>query len=106
VLLAVPKLFPDDLVGPGDNDEEISYAIQHLIGLGLVTASSHETDNPFAPYHRDAELTTKGEQLRRDLARSWLVRWLELEWKWLLSTAIGLCALGLSLWNFFRPAAK
>jgi len=53
ILIAFPKLFPDgdtdDLVGSGDNDEEISYAIQHLIGLELVTASSHAADNPTHP---------------------------------------------------------
>ena len=110
VLISFPLLFPDgdtdDLASPGRSREAISYAVQHLMALGLVSASSHEGVHPLAPDYRDAVLTAEGEELRRDLARPRLVRWLELEWKWLLSTVIGLCALGLSLWNFFYPAAK
>jgi hypothetical protein len=106
VLMSFPSLFPDgdtdDLVSPGNSREAISYAMQHLIALGLVSASSHEGVHPLAPYYCDAVLTAEGEELRRP----WLVSWLEREWKWLLSTAIGLCALGFSLWNFFHPATK
>jgi hypothetical protein len=52
VLLQIPLLFPD-----GDSDdlkirkadkEEISYAIGHLKGLGLLTASNHTGVNPMA----------------------------------------------------------
>ena len=106
VLLSIPSLFPDgdsdDLNIPGVSREAISYAIQHLIGLGLVSASSHPVEHPFAPYYRDVELTTEGEELRRSLARWWLVQWLAREWKWLLSNLIALCALAMSLWNFFH----
>jgi hypothetical protein len=110
VLISLPSLFPDgdtdDLVGPGKSREAISCAMQHLIALGLVSAHRDEGVHPLAPYYHNAELTAEGEELRRDLARHWLVRWLELEWKWLVATAIGLCALVLSLWNFFHPVAK
>jgi hypothetical protein len=107
VLLRVPSLFPDgdsdDLKVSGVNPEAISYAIQHLIGLGLVSASSHQGANPFAPYYRDVELTTEGEQLRRNLARLWLVQWFGREWKWVVSSLIAFCVLAISLWNFFHP---
>ena len=99
-------LFPD-----GDTDdfieklkitrEQVSYAMQHLIQMEFVDASIHDGENPFAPYYRNATLTYKGEQLRRDLLRCWIIRFLEKEWKWLVSTLIGLVALILSLWNFF-----
>lgn len=106
VLLGIPDLFPDgdsdDLRNLGSDREAVSYALQHLIGLKLARASSHEGVHPFAPYFRSVELTTEGEELRRDLARSRLVRWLESEWKWLASTVIAVCALALSLFNFFH----
>lgn len=110
ILLDFPALFPDgdtdDLVNPGRGREAISYAIQHLIGLGLVNASGHEGVHPDAPYFLDAKLTAEGERLRRDLERLWLVRWLEAEWKWLIGTAIALCGVGVLLWNAFHPGAK
>jgi len=110
VLLSIPSLFPDgdsdDLKIPGVTPEAISDAIQHLIGLGLVSASSHQGVHPFAPYYRDVELTTQGEQLRRNLARWWLVRLFGREWKWILSTLIAACVLVISLWKFFHAAAK
>jgi hypothetical protein len=107
VLLSVPSLYPNgdsnDLKIPGVSREAISHAIQHLIGLGLVSASSHQGADPFAPYYRDVELTTEGEQLRRNLARWWLAQWFGREWKWVLSNLIAFCALAISLWNFFHP---
>src|ERR1700685_1043755 len=87
VLLGIPALFPDgdsdDLEISGASREEISCAVQQLIGAGLVHASSHEGATPFAPYYRDVVLTAEGEALRRNLARPWLVRLSEREWKWL-----------------------
>lgn len=112
VLLGIPMLFPDgdsdDLNIPRADRDEISYAIQHLIGLKLVAASYvEEGSNPYGPRcYCGVVLTTDGEELRRDLERHWLVRWLETEWKWLLSNAIALCALVLSLWNFFHSSLK
>lgn len=110
VLIAIPSLFPDgdsdDLKIPGVSREAISYAIQHLIELGFVNASSYPGVHPFAPYYRDVQLTTEGEQLRRNFARQWLVRWFERDWKWIFSNLIALCALGLSLWNFFHASPK
>lgn len=101
VLLRVPSLFPEgdsaDLKIPGADREQISYAIQHLVGLGLLRASRHEDANPYAPYHLDVELTTAGEELRRDLARKPAARWWERNWKWFFPTAIAACMLGLSL---------
>ena len=106
VLLSIPSLFPDgdfdDLKLPGVSDEALSYTIQHLIGLRLVTATSHEGVHPWAPYYRDVELTSEGEELRRHLARSRIARLFEREWKWLVSTLIASIALLLSLWNFFN----
>lgn len=110
VLLSIPSLFPDgdsdDLKIPGVSPEAISCAMQHLIGLGLVSASSHQGVHPFAPYYRDVELTTEGEELRRNLARWRFVRWFAREWKWVLSSLIAVCALAMPLWNFFHVAAK
>jgi hypothetical protein len=110
VLLRIPGLFPDgdsaDLKIPGVSPEAISYVMKHLIGLGLVSASSHQGVHPLAPYYRDVELTTEGEELRRDLARWRLVQWFDREWKWVLPNLIALCALAMSLWNFFHAPAK
>lgn len=110
VLLGIPSLFPDsnsdDLKIPRASREAISYAIQHLIGLGLVNASTHQGVNPFAPYYRNVVLTTEGEELRRNLERWWVVQWLGRELKWLITTLIALCSLAMSLWNFFYPSAK
>jgi hypothetical protein len=106
VLLSVPSLFPDgdsdELKLPGVSREAISNAIQHLIGLGLVRASSYQGSDPFAPYYRDVELTTEGEQLRRNLARWRLVQWFGREWKWVLSSLIGLCLLAIALWKLLH----
>lgn len=109
VLFSIQDLGPDDvdtdyLAGPLKvSREAISYAVRHLIELNLMTAADREGVNPPAPNFYDASLTAKGEQLRRDLARYWWVRLAD-EWKWLVSTAIGVTALVLSLWNFFYPA--
>jgi hypothetical protein len=112
VLFGIRDLCPDDV----DTDylasplkvsrEAISYAVRHLIELKLVSAPDREGVNPLAPNFYDASLTAEGEQLRRDLARYWWVRWLADEWKWLVSTAIGVSALVLSLWNLFYPVIK
>src|SRR5690242_2256124 len=68
ILLSIPSLFPDgdsdDLKIRGASREAISYAIQHLVGLKLISASEHEGEHLLALYYRDVELTPQGEELR------------------------------------------
>ena len=110
VLMEIPALFPDrdsdDLHIPGADRESISYAIQHLIGSGLATASAHEGVNPFAHYYRDVELSPEGEQLRRHFARPWVWRFVATEWKWLATTLLALTSLGLSILNLWHQGPR
>ena len=102
VLLGIPQLFPE-----GDSDdhqvgasrEHISCAINGLIGMKLVSASYHQGVNPLAPYYCNVELTPEGTQLVRYMARPVVVRFLQSEWRWVLTTAMSLVALVVSVWT-------
>ena len=106
VLMAIPHLWPDgdshDLKIAGMDHEAISYALQHLIGLKLVGATMYDSGHPLAPYYRDVELTTVGEELRRDIGRPVVLRFLGSEWKWMVTTLLAVCSMALSIWNYLH----
>lgn len=109
IIKHIPDLFPD-----GDSDdlitnkhvyatrEKLSYALGNLLELEIISASIHDGENPFAPYYRNIELTGKGEHIRRRLSRNFILIFFASEWKWLVSTAISIVAIIISIFSFIH----
>jgi hypothetical protein len=102
ILFQVPKLAPD----ADDSEIEvqcvpsstIKIAVQHLIGLGLVTGYEQEGKNPFDVSYVGLSLTVEGEELRRFLELSWLWRFLSNEWKWLAGFVVAVTSVSLAIY--------